>query len=548
MQILQQEYQLWRVVPPSTQHFYFSVRFIKSPLAQFKKLPRSSVGFALDGSVENLDATTFTIDDYGTDSWGDVILFHGNNVSPPATEAIDTHVTVFNRVQVPEYHGPTRFRHVTIRSGPASLTSHLRGSPFQHTVEPASRVIKTHWSLTYSVFSARPKECDSRAFFDEPRTLELACSTDLHLMKVPYALGETESLSAALEAHLHKNYTWYCALYRQVCTMFTFTPSYMQLHPPKCAKMLQAASVEFMEGPTPCIELDAFTDFFGFCGLLDDRLTLAATRQIFLASNVEIEDAENLDLSLINSLNHDVDMCRYEFIEALLRAALIKYPNDEPLAAVTHFLEDLREGCKYGSKWVHLPNDVRTLIYTEPVDRVLRSHLPGLRRLFAKHVHIEATTASPRLGGTDIVGYKMNFRQFFNLLDDETFLFPRMLAPQAARQIFNEAKMEAIIGVASAKTSRLSFSDFLDALCRLAHYLIPFQPLQHVVLLMLDRTFFKDRLPTDCDHRYFGEEERQLIKWVSKRVVLAGDHHFYARKEERLDSIYQVRKLHLCMS
>ncbi len=47
---------------------------------------------------------------------------------------------------------------------------------------------------------------------------------------------------------------------------------------------------------------------------------------------------------------------------------------------------EARENCKYGPRWVHLPNELRPVIYTKDVDAVLRMHLPGLQRIFIKHI------------------------------------------------------------------------------------------------------------------------------------------------------------------
>ena len=53
---------------------------------------------------------------------------------------------------------------------------------------------------------------------------------------------------------------------------------------------------------------------------------------------------------------------------------------------------------------------------------------------------------------------------------------------------------QAVIGVAGAKTDRLSFCDFLDAICRIAYYLAPFQPVEGVLVLMLTHVFFEVRI------------------------------------------------------
>lgn len=197
---------------------------------------------------------------------------------------------------------------------------------------------------------------------------------------------------------------------------------------------------------------------------------------------------------------------------------------------------DMRESCKYGSRWVHVPNEARVLFYNESLDRCVRAFLPGLTRIFAKHVHEEV---QPDKTAVDTMGFRMSFRQFFDLLDQESELFPGMLTPLAARQIFNEAKMEAIVGVASAKTNRLSFCDFIDALCRIAYYLAPFQPVENVLLLLFDLVFFHNTKDTDMDRRFFRSEQRHMLQNVTIRMTVRG-RNFFAKKDEPLQSIYQA--------
>jgi hypothetical protein len=68
------------------------------------------------------------------------------------------------------------------------------------------------WSLNYSVFAARKKECDSRSFVDDPRMLEAACATDIQLMKLP------------------SEFTSRCVCERQTSTRgrHTYIPTYRQ--------------------------------------------------------------------------------------------------------------------------------------------------------------------------------------------------------------------------------------------------------------------------------------------------------------------------------
>ena len=216
---------------------------------------------------------------------------------------------------------------------------------------------------------------------------------------------------------------------------------------------------------------------------------------------------------------------------------------------------------KYGSRWVHLPNEARALFYKETVDLSLRAFLPGLRRLFAKHVHEEFIVAGEgELGGglafgdvddvelqlntpaVDEMGFRMNFLQFFTLLTVESSLLrppTAMLTPLAARQIFNEAKMEAIIGVPSAKTDRLSFGDFLDALCRIAYYLAPFQPVENVLLLLFDHVFFQGQpRARNVDKRFFHLQQEHMLRNVRMRMAAVRDSTFFSKREEPLQSIY----------
>ena len=178
-----------------------------------------------------------------------VMIFHRRDVAAPASEFLDVAVQEFNMVRVRCPHGPIRVHHAFPRVGPAKLSvrqqihkhdrpdgvkgshpllqaaadrgvlqrqSSQRGSPSHRS--PAAMKQQMEWSLNFSVFSSRRKECDSRSFLDEPRMLEAACAADWELMKIPYEFQQKEEYVKALEAHLHKNFEWYAALFRQVRT------------------------------------------------------------------------------------------------------------------------------------------------------------------------------------------------------------------------------------------------------------------------------------------------------------------------------------------
>ena len=153
---------------------------------------------------------TFTTSEYPTETWDEVMVFHRQDVTPPASEFIDVTVQEFNSVQGLDPHGPIRVDHAHPRTGPLQLSVrqkiHEHERPegvkeshplLQFQKQPAARrggkgpritsakQQATAWNLNYSVFSMRKKECDSRAFIDGPRMLEAACAADWHMMKIP---------------------------------------------------------------------------------------------------------------------------------------------------------------------------------------------------------------------------------------------------------------------------------------------------------------------------------------------------------------------------
>ncbi len=135
----------------------------------------------------------------------------------------------------------------------------------------------------------------------------------------------------------------------------------------------------FVAAPAPSLELDGFIQFMEFCRLFDANFTPALARQIFISCNIEVrcttphssvflggavtcsiitlritllhafpcllnlllpkvESVDSLDLKLINQMNPDLAMCRYEFIEGMFRAAMAKFPDHQPSTAVEEFV------------------------------------------------------------------------------------------------------------------------------------------------------------------------------------------------------------------
>jgi len=84
----------------------------------------------------------------------------------------------------------------------------------------------------------------------------------------------------------------------------------------------------------PCMSMIDFAQFFQAAGLIDANLEINTINRIFIAANVTVSEAEISKEQQFKDFNPDNLMVRYEFVEALVRAAQVKYqmPKNIPKA------------------------------------------------------------------------------------------------------------------------------------------------------------------------------------------------------------------------
>jgi hypothetical protein len=227
------------------------------------------------------------------------------------------------------------------------------------------------WSREQSVFRPRLFETDSQSLFDTPELMNRCFESDWASTKVQRVVPVAEQ-RAAMKPVLKQWYPVLREVFRLYCS----------------ASNADSFSLSF----------NLWTDLRRDMGIAS-REKDALLDNVFVATNVELEaDDENPDHSL----------CRFEFVEVIVRAALILYPvgagESGPAASIEALLtrhvapaavrmlgiEDLAEP---------FSNQFRLQqLYTKDVDDVFRSFLRQLQVLFRRFSEREFDTAKPFMG------------------------------------------------------------------------------------------------------------------------------------------------------
>ena len=252
------------------------------------------------------------------------------------------HRTVFASIPV-EWPEKTRV--------PGALAARLH----LHDGEGEDEDGKHGWGLRRSVFRPRLLESDGRSFFDTPALLARAFEADWQLTKADRVVRD-DSQRASVKRRLRQYYPVLREAFRFWASSSVTDPHSMSLN--------------------------QFTMFRHACSIqrADREVQLD---MVFISSNYEeVSDAANPDHAL----------CRFEFIEAVLRLALIMFPpadsNDGPSVSVQKLfhaciLPTVRD--VLGLRSLHDPWSNlfrRKRLYAPAVDRTFRVFLAPLQRLF----------------------------------------------------------------------------------------------------------------------------------------------------------------------
>jgi hypothetical protein len=157
--------------------------------------------------------------------------------------------------------------------------------------------------------------------------------------------------------------------------------------------------------------------------------------------------------------NDDNSLMRFEFVEAIIRTAIVKYYaqyRDASDSIRTLVAKNIAPHLKAGAKMNR--NEFRSKwLYTPEVDRVLRKHRVLLFGLYQK-------CASNRPG---MKGRGMNAREWSNIIDHKLHLTDAVFNKREASLAFAYSRM-GVSDEFSAPYELITFIDFMEALVRVA--------------------------------------------------------------------------------
>lgn len=297
---------------------------------------------------------------------------------------------------------------------------------------------RRRWRLPTSIWRARPRECDSRTFFDVDRFLRRVADADVRATRIEHLLdGDTKELKRVSGA-VGDNFRELRVVFRFYCCLGNEEPFAMP----------SAQWLEFVD------DVD-----LGAPGMKREDVDI-----IFRAANVEVGgDVRG---------NPDRALTRYEFVECLYRIAQRRYnPRgaEAPVApadALRRLLEvDVLPECRAHAEAYVDAGDAyrRGTLYTEAVEKALRRHEATIAKMWDRYAK---PTLEPSCHGPVVdFGDAMRLLRDLRLFDGGS-----PLTIPYARRAFVFSQMTAHDTVASKRSRLLTYTDFLEFLCRCAGF------------------------------------------------------------------------------
>ena len=313
--------------------------------------------------------------------------------------------------------------------------------------------VEVEWTLGASkVFGKRAKASDSKDFYDTLEVVESALGADFNRMLKEPRLKKliakqdkgVKSGGESVEGEIAEIRAALSSIYKTIVNAFEYY----------CLIANNQTRSAFSMG-----EL-SFQRFLVDCKLFDKKLTSEQCQSIFIAVNVESDKK-----SKESEANDDKCLMRMEFIEALIRMAIIKY-KDDCEGDISDAVGMLVEKCLAPNipEQGQLDCDIfrRERFYSAEVDAVLTSHMDVLELSYKKYKNFKP------IAGTALfcIPQWLEFLSDCSLIgEDEAGDFT---AREAMTSFFN-SRMFVVDEIKSRnKYITLGFVDFLEAICRVA--------------------------------------------------------------------------------
>jgi hypothetical protein len=325
---------------------------------------------------------------------------------------------VYARSWLPRSVQYLNYVHIHPRKGAFNLNHELPRRPWYGV----SKIeVDRIWTLDTSLFKERLKEVESRDFWDA-KAYQSAFEHDW--VAVLPKLAKFVKLSSQRDE------------LKLICAK----------HFPVLRDCFRYYSAEGGGTDPFSMTLLCFTDFCQDCDIIDnEKCNLSAMDTIFIAANFEIEK---------NDDNPDHALERPEWLEAITRVAIAKFPSVSPAEALDllmqkHVIPDADR---------HACDEFRTkMLYSEHADQIFRKHEQDIRAVVAMY-----GKTTKRLDGQ--LRPSLSFEAFLKVLQDGN-LFDIKLSLEKAKFCFVNSKF-TVFNESSGAGLHLTLSaiDFMEAL------------------------------------------------------------------------------------
>ncbi|XRB15637.1 flagellar associated protein [Pseudoscourfieldia marina] len=314
------------------------------------------------------------------------------------------------------------------------------------------------WDIRKSIFAPRERECDSRDFWDTPKTEARMLDLDMRRM---LDSSRTKGFLKREGEKVGKDVETVVAELNDI-----FKQVWDDLYGAFMWYSLQGS------GDPYCMQLNAFSQFTDDCKIPDsesEKCKRSDLDTLFIVANFE-EDKN----SALSKFNDDNSLMRFEFMDILIRMGIAKYGNgaltEDPVEAFRELL-DRNVFLHLGSEAIVKANDFRSnRLYNEETDHYLRTRKQLLQAMYSRY-RLRPAAGGLRPKVLRIEGWLQMIEQTNLLSINIAFTINQ------AKYCFMFARMIVIDELKDEKRWRsLTFVDFLDALGRVAdNFSFPFK-------------------------------------------------------------------------
>eukprot|EP00239_Pterosperma_sp_CCMP1384_P006610 CAMPEP_0197846288 /NCGR_PEP_ID=MMETSP1438-20131217/3054_1 /TAXON_ID=1461541 /ORGANISM="Pterosperma sp., Strain CCMP1384" /LENGTH=604 /DNA_ID=CAMNT_0043457875 /DNA_START=30 /DNA_END=1845 /DNA_ORIENTATION=- len=305
---------------------------------------------------------------------------------------------------------------------------------------------KEPWTLPKSIFKARLKECESKAFFDSQKVANKMFEKDWSLCmskdkivsmlsrenKGSYKRYDDEQFLKELKKCMHKHYATINSAFNFYATQGSGSPFHVQLNAYTC--FLDDTQIPSSDSK--------------FCKRSDCDTT-------FIVANYQADKKSDLA-----KINEDHGLLKFEFMEVIMRMAVMKHGKDQATTDVIEAIDMLfDQQISPNIPQIALvdKNDfIRDRLYCEEVDDIYKKHEKLLRAIYSRY------RLPPKTGG--VRRKTLTIDDWEKFCNDMGFVDQKFGIPDVRLSYVWCRMMVSDVVASYDKMISMTFIDFLEAL------------------------------------------------------------------------------------